>query len=458
MEFNTEYEVMPGEIREAFDALETLKGLRSTKEKESVLTAHRGNSVLQALLWNAFNTFRQYYVKQFIMPEPFQGPVSADTYRHFMMLLNDLSNRRFSDPKSAVEQFLGTCSKEEQYWYACVIRRDLGLGITAKGVNKAWPGFIPIYDVQLAESVKDPTLSDKSTIARLPERYVLQYKIDGYRLNIHKNNGQVSICTRSGLPVEGYAALEEDAAALLPDGHVYDGEMVDPGLFSWIEQNMLKDDGIKVADRSLFREAVRKVFSHEENKQGVFNIFDAVKKSDWDSQSVTDPYARRLQFLGEAVSPVLAEGGSSQMTVVPTSRVFCKNNPDDIAETIRIFHKFLSWGWEGLMIKAVDAPYAWKRTKSLWKMKLMDTADLTVLGISESSDRGLLGALLCDYKGTALNIGTGSMSREMRRQFFADPNKIIGRTVEVAYQAESIGRNGEPVLDFARFKGIRKDK
>ena len=46
MEFNTEYEVMPGEIREAFDALETLKGLRSTKEKESVLTAHRGNSVL----------------------------------------------------------------------------------------------------------------------------------------------------------------------------------------------------------------------------------------------------------------------------------------------------------------------------------------------------------------------------------------------------------------------------
>lgn len=50
------------------------------------------------------------------------------------------------------------------------------------------------------------------------------------------------------------------------------------------------------------------------------------------------------------------------------------------------------------------------------------------------------------------------MSREMRRQFFADPNKIIGRTVEVAYQAESIGRNGEPVLDFARFKSIRKDK
>lgn len=162
MEFNTEYKVMPGEIREAFDALETLKGLQSTRGKESMLTAHRGNSVLQALLWNAFNTFRQYYVKQFTMPEPFQGPVSADTYRHFMMLLNDLSGRRFSDPKSAVEQFLGTCSKEEQYWYACVIRRDLGLGITAKGVNKAWPGFIPIMTYSWQSPSKIPRCLTKA--------------------------------------------------------------------------------------------------------------------------------------------------------------------------------------------------------------------------------------------------------------------------------------------------------
>ena len=74
---------------------------------------------------------------------------------HFPVIdINDLSGRRFSDPKSAVEQFLGTCSKEEQYWYACVIRRDLGLGITAKGVNKAWPGFIPMQSFQCFKCIK----------------------------------------------------------------------------------------------------------------------------------------------------------------------------------------------------------------------------------------------------------------------------------------------------------------
>ena len=43
-------------------------------------------------------------------------------------------------------------------------------------------------------------------------------------------------------------------------------------------------------------------------------------------------------------------------------------------------------------------------------------------------------------------------------KYFQNPNLIVGKTIEVLYQAESVGRNGEPVLDFARYKQIRKDK
>ena len=57
-----------------------------------------------------------------------------------------------------------------------------------------------------------------------------------------------------------------------------------------------------------------------------------------------------------------------------------------------------------------------------------------------------------------LHIGTGKMTAEEKKLYFENPNRIIGKTVEVAYQAENIGRNGEPVLDFARFMKIRKDK
>lgn len=129
-------------------------------------------------------------------------------------------------------------------------------------------------------------------------------------------------------------------------------------------------------------------------------------------------------------------------------------------EVIRIFHKFLSWGWEGLIIKDVDAVYAWKRTKSLLKMKLMDTADLTVISVieAEGNGRGQVGKLVCDYNGVTMNIGTGKMTEAEKKMYLKDPNLIIGKTIEVAYQAVSTGKNGEPVLDFARYMKIRKDK
>lgn len=450
-----------GEIREAFSILSELKNERSTKAKEFLLSVNEKNQVLKTLLYYAFNTFKQYYIKQVPEPEAAEKDIDPENYTSFLKLLEQLNDRSVKQVKAHVEDFLKVCNYEEQYWYRRVLLRNMEIGITAKGVNKVYKDLIPVYEVLLAESIKDPTLTDAKTIARLPEAFVLQYKIDGYRLNIHKDNkGDVVVKTRSGLPVFGYAKMEAEAKQLLPCGKVYDGEMVSPELFNWIEQNMLRDDDSKIADRSLFRDAVRKAFSKETDKQGIFNIFDVVDKSEWESQNGQKVYGDRLDYLNSDIKHILEENHASQMTVVPTSRVFYRNNPDDIAETIRIFHKFLSWGWEGLMIKSVESPYEWKRSKNIWKMKLMDTADLEVLDVVEGTGKrsGTVGKLVCDYKGTTLNIGTGKMTVADCEKYFKNPNLIVGKTIEVLYQAESIGKNGEPVLDFARYKRIRKDK
>ena len=450
-----------GEIREAFDILTTLKQERSTKAKEWTLQMHGDNQVLKTLLYYAFNTFKQYYIKQVPSPEPAQKDIDPNNYTAFLSLLEALNERTFKQVKERVNDFLTKCNADEQYWYRRVLLRNLEIGITAKGVNKVYTNLIPVYEVLLAESIKDPTLTDAKTLARLPEAFVLQYKIDGYRLNVHKNTkGDVVVKTRSGLPVFGYAKTEEEAKRLLPAGKVYDGEMVSPELFAWIERNMLSDRDEKIADRSLFRDAVSKVFSKETDKQGIFNIFDVVDSSEWESQNAKKSYNDRLSYLNTDVKEILTASNASQMTVVPTSRVFYRDNPDDIAETIRIFHKFLSWGWEGLMIKSVSSPYEWKRSKSIWKMKLMDTADLEVLDVVEGAGErsGMVGKLVCDYKGTILNIGTGKMTLDDCAKYHQNPNLIVGKTIEVLYQAESVGKNGEPVLDFARYKRIRKDK
>lgn len=449
------------EIESAFVVLGLVRRAASTKEKIDILKQHDGNNALQTLLFYAFNSFKQYYVKQIPEITPAGDNNIEAHFTAFIITLENMSARVVSDGRTAIMNVLTGCSRTEFEWYRGVLLRDLGLGITAKGVNQAYPGLIPTYEVQLAESVKDITLTDAKQLARLPEAFVLQYKIDGYRLNIHKfNDGHVDIRTRSGLPVTGYTKLEEEAREFLPQCRVYDGEMVSPELFAWIEKNMLADNGDKIADRSLFQDAMRKCFAKGIGKDGIFNIFDVVPMSEWTSQKAQDTYRDRLDFLNCDVKPIVEGNNLSQMTVVPTSRVFYKNNQDDMAEVIRIFHKFLSWGWEGLMIKDVEAVYAWKRTKSLLKMKLMDTADLTVLSVieAEGNGRGQVGKLVCDYNGVVMNIGTGRLTESEKRLYFVKPNLIIGKTIEVAYQAVSRGKNGEPVLDFARCMKVRKDK
>ncbi len=448
-------------IEEAFMAFNDVSSRNNANEKISTLASYGKNPVVKELLYYTFNSFLQYYIKQIPEPAAAAKPISVENYERFIRLLNELNERIYKDVKAVVSDFFERCNPAEQAWYGTVLSRNLNIGITMKGINKAFPGLIPSYEVQLAETIKDITLTDRRTIMCLPEAFVLQYKIDGYRLNIHKNSkGIVSIKTRSGLPVYGYKRLEEEASQILPLNKVYDGEMVAPELFIWIEMNMLRDSGDKIADRSLFKEAMRKTFSKDTDKAGVFNIFDVVDKSAWDAQAGTESYKDRVSYLDNEISTILDKNHSSQMKVVPTSRVFYRNNPDDLAEVIRIFHKFLSYGWEGLMIKNVESRYEWKRTKNVWKMKLMDTVDLEVLGVSESEGegRGLVGTLQCAYKGNVLNIGTGKMTENDRRRYFADPNAIIGKTIEVLYQAENIGKDGLPVLDFARFKQIRKDK
>lgn len=331
------------EIDEAFEVFTKIKEAKNLNSKIAVLRTYEENIILRNLLWQTYNTFRQYYIKQIPVVPASERRTSAYNYTMFCILLDDLNNRKFKDVKGAVAEFLKNCNEEEQLWYTRILKRNLDIGITQKGINKAWPNFIPVYDVLLAESVKDITLTDITTIRRLPAAFVLQYKIDGYRINLHKHeNGDVVIKTRSGLPVTGYTKLENEAREILPAGRVYDGEMVSPELFAWIESNMLADNTGAITDRSLFREAVRKCFSKETSKDGMFNIFDSVSMSEWDTQIGRDTYAERLSYLDGAVTPVL--GGASQMTVVPTSRVFYRDNPDDLREVVRIFHKFLSWG------------------------------------------------------------------------------------------------------------------
>lgn len=111
------------------------------------------------------------------------------------------------------------------------------------------------------------------------------------------------------------------------------------------------------------------------------------------------------------------------------------------------------------MIKDVEAPYQWKRTKALLKMKMMDTIDLVVTGVYQGTGKYQysLGGVYCDYKGNKLGVGSG-FTDEQRHLFWKFPNYLVGKTIEVAYQSISHNKEGKESVSFPVFKGIRMDK
>ena len=117
-------------------------------------------------------------------------------------------------------------------------------------------------------------------------------------------------------------------------------------------------------------------------------------------------------------------------------------------------------GYEGIMIKDIDAPYQCKRSHAWLKMKPFIEVTLKVVNIEEGTGRnaGKLGALVChgvdDGKESEVNVGSG-LTDAMRDDIWKTSD-IIGDLVEVRADAITKNQDSETYsLRFPRFKGFR---
>lgn len=448
-------------IYDAFKAMEKIGSVSSTLAKQEILADNFTNDALKTFLFFTYNPYLQYNIKK-IPTQKYDDTkmceeCSLDTYFKFTVLLGDLNKRNISGNNAinAVKEFLESCNVEEYTWYCRILKKDLGIGLATKGINKVFKKLIPEYEVLLADKIPPESLNldTPEALKLVPNRFITQYKIDGYRLNLFVyDGGKVEMRTRNGKFVSGYTQLEKDASKL-PPGFVYDGELVSSKLFDWINENM-ESNKPTVPNRDLFSEAMSHAFSHEKDKEGIYNIFDIIPIDEWNTKRFTEPLSDRTERLNN-----LDTSGLTSIRVVPTSRVFYKNNPKDMEDVVAMFHQFLEWGWEGLMIKNWDSNYECKRSKNLLKMKLMDTVDLEVIDVFEGNNKytGMLGGVIVDYKGFKLGVGSGWKDSE-RQYYWDNKNEILGKTIEVAYQAETKNKDGGLSLSFPIFKSIRLDK
>ena len=114
---------------------------------------------------------------------------------------------------------------------------------------------------------------------------------------------------------------------------------------------------------------------------------------------------------------------------------------------------------EGLMLN-YDVPYKRKRHGGILKIKRFYTMDLRIIGAEEGTGRlaGTLGALVLDYKGNEVRVGTG-FSDDQRTKMWNDRDKIIGMLCEVKYkEISSDKKTGAESLQFPVFVSMRSDK
>lgn len=329
-----------------------------------------------------------------------------------------------------VRGFLGQRQEPEKTVYTKLLAKTLRLGVTAGSVNKIIPGLIHEWDIQQAFPIDKYPLKDGVWFS-------LTQKLNGVRATYCE--GQ--LFARSGVPYEGLAHILSEIEAVL-DGApmVLDGELT------------LKDKG-ELSDNEAFRVSTGIINSESENKTTIcYTIFDALPAEEFLSKQGTTKYRERrklLDMLSEQmkdcqyihVLPVLYSGTDQSM--IP-----------------KLLDQMVREDKEGLMVN-LDVPYQCRRHRGILKVKRFYTMDLPIIGVEEGSGRlaGTLGALVLDYKGNEVRVGSGFTDEERKLIWDGIISIPEGTLCEVKYKEISYDKNtGAESLQFPVFVRIRDDK
>ena len=131
---------------------------------------------------------------------------------------------------------------------------------------------------------------------------------------------------------------------------------------------------------------------------------------------------------------------------------------NDITQITKYSDLVIKQGQEGIMINLCKSPYETKRVNHLLKVKEFHTLDLRVIDKKEGTNRnkGKLGALVVDYKGFEVSVGSG-YTDTLREELWNDED-IVGSIIEISYFEETCDKDGNLSLRFPVFIRRRDDK
>lgn len=374
-------------------------------------------------------TFRYAYDNSYMYGAKFKQvrePLGDPSFEMFE-LLDRLRTRQLTGNAAvgAVESF----AAKHGNLIKLVCNKDLDCGVRASTINKAWPGLIPQFKVQLAK---------EAPLEKLSYPLLAQTKYDGVRLVITKTEDQVLFRTRNGKIIH----LPEMASRLstLPNNTMLDTEVT-------IKKGLTTD-----------RTKVSGMINSARNGNSInedilaFHVFDWLPLNEFDNAECSNIYQQRLYIAKDIVSNL---GVQDTFQIAKTWIV---NNIEEVNE---IYAQLISEGQEGLILKPQKHKYSFKRSADWVKLKEIKSVDLQCVEYEEGEGKyeGMVGALVCqgivEGKNVTVRVGSG-LTDEDRNQH---PSDYLGHVIEIKYNSViQDSKTGQWSLFLPRFVEVRHDK
>jgi len=117
----------------------------------------------------------------------------------------------------------------------------------------------------------------------------------------------------------------------------------------------------------------------------------------------------------------------------------------NLEQVLKVYDNLIEQGYEGMIVRHIDAPYRRKRSVYIMKFKPKKDDYYTIVGFKEEvsihgEPKGRLGALTCiGSTQETFTVGSG-LTDEVRKALWERRDTLPGKLVHVAYQHITTGR------------------
>ena len=352
-----------------------------------------------------------------------------EDWNDFKSFLDTLAEKKSATDKDvlAIKTFID--KYEEADFLKMVLFKDLRLNMNIKKFQRVWPNFCVEPQVQLAqkfEGVKYPY----SLYSR---------KLDGLRA--YYKDGVAISRTNKPHKTEPLAHITAQLKQFVDyDTWVYDGEII-----------YLNPDGTEDFTKAI--SLARSDNRTPECDNLYYCIFDMIQKEAFENKTpdvatFKDEYTRMKAHLG-----IVEEKRDWYVTSQPNILLLKQVDETKLEE---LQQNRIKYNYEGIMIRNADAHYEYKRSNNIRKIKEMQDTEVKLLGMEAGTGKfaNTLGAMVADYNGYELKIGSG-FSDEQRKHYWQHRDEYVGKYVKVKYFEKTVNQQGGESLRFPIFLCFR---